>query len=477
MADTKKYYVSKEKLAFYDGKIKKFIGDADAAILAEAKLYADGLDVNYDAAGAAATAESNAKSYTDTEVAKANEAAAAAQAQADKGVADAATADGKAVAAQTAVDNLTKYVGTIPTTSEAEDIVGYIAEKTSGIATEGAMTELNGRVTTVEGEVATIKGDYLKAADKTELAGDIADVQAAVDAEAAIARAAEEANAAAIKAISNDYLKAADKTELQNNINTVSGAVELLTNGVKADEVDGVNDLIQYVKDHGTEVTGMQGNIAQNAADIAGVAGRMTTAEGNITTLQGDVAKKVDQTAYDTKIAALEGVDSGLDSRLQAVEAKFGDGDGNVDAQIEAAKAAAIEAAAQDAAAKDTALEAKIEAAYKKYADDEDALIEARVGALETASATHALASDLTALDGRVTTAEGEIDTLQSEMDAVEAKAAANESAIDTINTELAKKALASDLTAATDRIGVLEVWHENFSEISEDDITALFTA
>ena len=474
MANTKKY-VSLDKLGLYNEKINKVISDGDAATLEAAAAAAEALGVNYDAAGAAATAKSEAIAHADAEVAKANAAAAAAQAQADKGVADAATADGKAVAAQTAVDELAEYVGTIPEGATATDVVGYVIEKTSGIATEGAMTELTNRVGTVEGKVATIEGDYLKKADKEELAGDIADVQTALEGEAATARAAEEANAAAIKTISDDYLKAADKTELQNNINTVSGAVELLTNGVKADEVDGVNDLIQYVKDHGTEVTGMQGDIAQNASDIAGVAGRMTTAEGKITAVEGAVATKVEQTAYDAKIAALEGADSGLDTRLQAVEAKFGDGEGNVEAQIEAAKAAAIEAAASDAASKDAALKTEIETAYKKYADDEDARIESRVDALETASATHALASDLTALAGRVTTAEGEIDTLQSEMDAVEAKALANEGAISTINTELAKKAADADLTAAKDRITALETWHSNFIEVSEEEINGLF--
>lgn len=39
-----------------------------AAAESRAKAYADGLAVNYDAAGAAATAEANAKAYTDTEI-------------------------------------------------------------------------------------------------------------------------------------------------------------------------------------------------------------------------------------------------------------------------------------------------------------------------------------------------------------------------------------------------------------------------
>jgi hypothetical protein len=55
MANTKKY-VSLDKLGLYDEKIKKVITDGDAAALASAKSYADGLAVNYDAAGSAASA-------------------------------------------------------------------------------------------------------------------------------------------------------------------------------------------------------------------------------------------------------------------------------------------------------------------------------------------------------------------------------------------------------------------------------------
>ena len=476
MANTKKY-VSLDKLGVYDEKIKEVISAGDNAALDAAKVYADGLASNYDVAGAAATAESNAKSYTDTEVAKANEAAAAAQAQADKGVADAATADGKAVAAQTAVDELAEYVGTIPEGATATDVIGYVQEKTAGIATEGAMNELGNRVGVVEGKVATIEGDYLKAADKTEVEGKIAAVQTAVDTEKSRAEGIEAGLRTDVDAIKGDYLKAADKTELQGNIDTVNAAVERLTNGVSADEVDGVNDLIQYVKDHGAEVTGMQEDIAGNTEAIAGVAGRMTTAEGKITAVEGAVATKAEQTALDEAIEALEGADSGLDTRLQAVEAKFGDGEGNVESQIAAAKQEAIDAAAADATAKDEALEAKIEAAYKKYADDEDAKIESRVDALETASATHALASDLTTLTGRVTTAEGEIDTLQTEMDAVEALAAANKTAHEANAAAIALKADATALTGVSDRVTALETWHNNFTECSEEEINALFTA
>ena len=75
---------------------------------------------------------------------------------------------------------------------------------------------LSGDVQANTNAIATLNGT-------AEEAGSVAKaVKDAVDAEAAIARAAEKANEDAIKAISDDYLKASDKETLQNNINTVS---------------------------------------------------------------------------------------------------------------------------------------------------------------------------------------------------------------------------------------------------------------
>ena len=466
-----KKYVSLEKLSLYDDKIKKVITDGDAAALQAAKDYADESFelANENAASLANTAEANAKAYADgkdTAIQAAADAAAAAATAA-------ATADGKAVAAQGAVDALAGYVGTIPEGATATNVVAYVQEKTAGIASEGAMNELGNRVTAVEGDVATIKGDYLKAADKTELAGDIADVQTAVDTEKGRAEGVEAGLDARLAVVEGDYLKAADKTELQGNIDTVAGAVERLTNGVSADEVDGVNDLIQYVKDHGTEVTGMQGNIAQNASDIAGVAGRMTTAEGKITAVEGAVATKVEQTAYDAKVAELAGADTALSGRIATLEAAVGES-GSVAEDIATAKQEAIDAAAAAADTKDEA----VLAAAKKYADDEDAKIETRVDALEADTHTHgnkALLDTYTQTEANLADAvakkhehanKAELDLIASgdkaKWDAAEGNAKSY------TDTEVGKDRA---------RLDAVEAWQTNFIECSEEDIAGLFTA
>lgn len=490
MAEIKKYL---DTVAL--GALVDQIKAEDAKVLAAAKTHAENLGVNYDAAGTAATkvqelangavatnaagisenkaaiAKLNGDASTDGSVAKAIADAKvlidadvdAVEAKADKNAQDIAAinnaesgilAQAKKFASeedakvQGAVDALETYVGVIPEGATATDIVGYVQEKTAGIATEGAMTELGNRVTAVEGDIAAIKGDYLKSDDKTELEGKITDVETAVATEKSRAEGVESGLASRIKAVEDDYLKGEDKEELQGNINTVSAAVERLTNGVSADEIDGVNDLINYVKEHGTEVTGMQEDIAKNVEDIANVVGRVGTLEGEMDAVEGAVATKAEKTYVDEQVQALQGVDTGLGNRITALENKF-TGDGSVEDMIADAKAEAIAAAAEDAATKDEA----VLAAAKKYADDEDALIEARVATLEAASAAHALASDLTALAGRVETAEGEIDVLQSEMDAVEALAAANKAAHEANAAAIALKASQADLEAAVARI------------------------
>ena len=466
---TQKKYVSLEKLGLYDEKIKKHLGDADGVVLQSAKDYADGLATNYDTAGSAASALAEAKLYADGK----DTAIAAAQTAADNAATAAATADGKAVAAQGEVDALEAYVGTFTASEGVDTVVEYIDAKTANIASDETVGALADRITQAETDIDNIEKDYLKAADKTELEGKITAVQTAVDTEKSRAEGIEAGLRTDVDVIKGDYLKASDKTELQGNINTVSAAVELLTNGVKADEVDGVNDLIQYVKDHGTEVTGMQGDIAQNAADIAGVAGRMDTAEGKITTLEGAVATKVEQSIYDGKIAALEGADSGLSGRIATLEGKFGGADGSVEDMIADAKAEAIATAGTNADAKDEA----ILAAAKKYADDEDAKIEARVDALEDIEHhDHANKAELDLI------ATGD----KAKWDAAAAKAHehGNKTVLDGITAEnvttwntVTSKATQADLEAAVARIAANEAGLAAFVECSQEDIEKLFNA
>ena len=208
MANERKY-LSLDKLGLYDGKIKKYLEDADAVVLQSAKDYADGLADNYDAAGSAASALAEAKTYADGKdaaIQAAKDAADAAQAAAD-------AAQAAADAAQDDADALETYVGTF-THDTAKTVVEYINAKTDGIATSGNLEALGSRVTAVEGKVATIEADYLVAADKEELAGDIADAVDAFAKEQGSAEGVEAELSGRIDDIVADYLVEADKTEL-----------------------------------------------------------------------------------------------------------------------------------------------------------------------------------------------------------------------------------------------------------------------
>lgn len=379
-----KKYVSLEKLGLYDEKIKKVISDGDAASLESAKSYADGLAVNYDAAGSAATAEANAKAYADGKDA----AIQAAQKAGDDAAAAAAAADGKAVAAQGDVDALETYVGTF-THDTAKTVVEYINAKTDGIATSGNLEALGARVTAVEGDVATIKGDYLKGTDKTELEGKITAAETAVATEKSRAEgvesglrtdvdtikgdylkaedktelsdaiAAEKERAEGvegglgtrIKAIEDDYLKAADKEALQTQINTI------MNNPDAEGAINSINEFTQYVEEHGTIADGFRTDIDKNKEDIAAEVERAGTAEAALsgrldtleaidhdayvgadtalkTELEGKINAKADASTVSDMDAAYKAADLELSGKITALEGKFAEGEGSVSDMI-----------------------------------------------------------------------------------------------------------------------------------------------
>jgi len=419
--------------------------------------------------------------------------------------------DGEVAKVQGEVDALEGVVGELP---EGEtSVVAYINKKTDGIATSGNLEALGNRVTTVENKVSTIEGDYLKGADKTELEGKISTKadQSALDAVSSIANAAvkqsdydtkvqalegedarivglveaEAERAAGVEAGLDERLEkveaffvgaAEDEGEGENLKNALDTLVEIQnyidTDGAAADEM--VKDIAANTKaiaDHVATDHDFAGADAALKAELEGKIG--TKAESSVVT---ELSGKV--TANGEAITALQGEDTAIKGRLDVLEGKFGDGEGSVEDMIADAKAEAIATAGTNADTKDEA----VLAAAKKYADDEDALIEARVATLETESAKHALASDVTSLTGRVGTAEGEIDTLQSEMDAVEALAAANKAAHEANASAIALKASQADLEAAVVRIAANETAIaantsaiNSFSAITVDEVNALF--
>lgn len=70
------------------------------------------------------------------------------------------------VATKEEVKAVSDKMGEIPETSEAQTLVAYVQEKTSGIATSENLEELTQRVATAEGELDAIQEDYLTSADE-----------------------------------------------------------------------------------------------------------------------------------------------------------------------------------------------------------------------------------------------------------------------------------------------------------------------
>ena len=328
-------------------------GTADSAV--EAAGVADGKAVA--AQGAAEAAQGTA----DTALANAATAdgkAVAAQGTADTALANAATADGKAVAAQNAVDALTGKVGTVADDTTVVDMIAAVDGKADTNA--AGIEELQGKVRDL------IEGTY----DDSELRGLIKD------------------NADAIDAIEADYLTSTDKTELQDQITTNTNAIALLTDGVDAEKVDGVKDLIDYVEKHGTEVTGMKGDIKANADAIA-LLNDTTGKEGSVAKTVADAitALNIDQYATDTElaaaveriaenekdIAALETAVATAQGAAEAADGKAVAAQGTADTAL--ANAATAQAAAEAADGKAVAAQNALDAHKEAAVVDGDELI------------------------------------------------------------------------------------------------------
>ena len=196
--------------------------------------------------------------------------------------------------------------------SVADQIADAVATETT--AREEAVAGLQEQITANDGEILALQG--LVGDKKVSEA-----IDAAVAAEKERAEDVEGGLETRLKAVEDDHLVAADKTELDGKIKSNTDAIALLTNGVDSETVDGVNDLIQYVKDHGTEVTGMKADIKTNADDIDALEGRMDAAEGAIALK----AAASDLTALDGRVTTVEGdlnaETTGLKAKMTAAEA------------------------------------------------------------------------------------------------------------------------------------------------------------
>lgn len=450
-----KRYIDLTGLAHYDEKIKAAIDSKDAATLKSAKDYADSLAGNYDAAG---TAETKVQELANGQV-KTNTAAitklngdAKTDGSVAKAVADAqagletkiSAADAKAAGAQTAVDNLKTYVGTIPEGATSKDVVSYVNEKTAGIATDASLGALKKRVDTAEGDIKTAKADI------TALQGRADAVEGKV-----AALVGEDAGKSA-RTIANEEL-----------------TKQLIPEGAK-ESLDTLQEIAAWIQKHPDDASAMNAAISALKTKVGDIPEGATS-----TTIVAYIKELVDA----EKVRAT-GAEGGLDTRVKAVEAKLGSGEGSVAKQIEAA--VKVETDARVAA--DSALDGKITiaqgAADKAQSD---------VNALKDVVASKAAAADVTALTTRVTAAEKDVDDLQAAIapdgkvtvaiaDAkkagTDAQAAADKNKTDIAGLTTTVGGYTTTLSSHGDRISALETKvGDGFVAITNKEIDGLFAA
>lgn len=443
-----KKYIDLAGLTHYDEKIKAVIDSKDAAALKSAKDYADSLAVNYDAAGTAETKVNelaNGQVKTNTEAIATLNGGANTEGSVAKSVADAkagletkiSAVDAKAVAAQAAADNaknaadaVDAKVGAVPEGStvmteiqKVKDAAYNDAEVRGLIKTNADnITALTGRADAVEGKVSTLVGNDAGKSART---------------------------------IANEEL-----------------TKQLIPEGAK-ESLDTLQEIAAWIQNHPDDASAMNAAIAALKTKVGDIPEGATA-----TTVVAYIKELVDA----EKVRAT-GVESGLDTRVSAVEAKLGDGEGSVSKQIEAA--VKVESDARIAA--DSALDGKITTA--KAAADK---AQGDVDTLKDVVATKAAASDVTALTTRVTAAEKDIDDLQAAIapdgkvtvaiaDAkkagTDAQATANKNKSDIAALTTTVGGHTTTLSSHGDRISALETKvGDGFVAITNEEIDNLFS-
>lgn len=423
MATIEKKYLSLEGLKTYDAKIKAHLEAADEAAVQAAKDYADGLADNYDPAGTAQTkvdalAEGAVKDNTDAIAAINNEETGILKQAKDHAEGLAATNAAAAEAAQKAADDAQADVD--------------------------ALTAEDGKVTILEGQVAAlIAGTY----DDTEVRGLIKANADDIDALEGRAEALEGQVTTLVGEDANKSVRTIANEEL---------AKQLIAENA-AESLNELQEIAAWIQSHPEDASAMNKAI-EDLETLVGTLPEGVTA----TTIVGYILEVVN-----AEKARAEGVEGGLDERLQAVEGLLGgEGDDTVDARIEAAKQAAItaatEAAAADASAKDEVLEGKINelASTDTEAPGRVTVLEGRATALEGRAE---------AVEGRVT----DIETSLAEGGATATAIAAAQKSGD--DAQAAVDALTEGEVAAL-RTDVDALKSVEYVEITTAEIEALFT-
>lgn len=496
MANEKKY-LDFNTLSYYDEKLKAWVSAADEVVLAAAKQYTD--DAPFDPAGTAQTkvdalangqvktntdaiAKLNGDASTEGSVAKAvADAKAAIDADVDAVEAKADAAQAAADKAQGEVDAVELDMGDVDSLSTTnKTVVGAINEVLAAVGTGGTASVVT--VTTDTTSDGALKSYTIKQGTTTVGVIDIPK-DMVVESGEVVTNPEGQAEGTYIKLVLANvteplyinvgnlvdiYKAKADAAQVQIAIDSATREISATIVAGSIGTTELADNAVTTAKIADANVTKAKLSTAVQASlDKADAAATKAEFDEEVARAKAAEAQALtDAKAYtDEKVGAektrAEGVEAGLDERLAAVEAKFGDGEGNVEAQIAAAKQEAIDAAAADAATKANTAETNA----KTYADGLNTAMNTRVEALEDDTHTH---ENETVLDG--ITAEK-----------VAAWDAAEQNANDYADEEIAKvteKVTANEtsISGHADRLTALETKvGDGFVAITNAEIDTLF--
>ena len=477
------------------------------------------------------TAEESARKAADQEldgkIAEAQEAAEQAQSEVDalEGVVGALTST-----VSTEISRVEGLVGDVEEkigeVAEGKTVVGLIGEAQT--AAEGKVTELaNGQVKTNKEAIEAIVADYLKGADKAELTAAIAANTKKIGDDIATAKTELQGYA--------DGKASAVQTNLTNHINDYNTKVQELV-----DEDARIAGLVATEKSRAeTKEAELNSAIATEKSRAEGVEGELRTAIANINTniasglhfrgvvenkdtienpVDGDIcivgnveyiysdgwkelgnaeahatyeyvntelAKKVDKSTYETKVAALVAEDADIRVDFAAADASLkSELEGKINGKVAQVDFDALEDRVDG---HDTAIAGKVEqSVYNTFVSEQatvDAEQDRRLGVIETSLAAGGTINDLivaaqtqankgvadaakaqgdlNTLVGQIGTISGK--TLVEQLAAVKAtadaaaKASDVEASIAAINAEVAKKATIETVNGIDGRLSTVE--------------------
>ena len=222
----------------------------------------------------------------------------------------------------TAISNLSTLVGTIPEGAGADTVIAYINKKTDGIATSGNLEALARRVTTAEGEIDDLQAAI---ADGGSVANAIADAKKAGTDAAAAVDALEagqvKTNKEAIEAINNETtgILAQAKSYADGKDTAIATAQS------KADSAYALAESKATMTEVNAAISGA-GHAVKTEVDqaISDLDSAYKAADSALETkLQGNIDKKVDQTAYDTKVGELADKDTRLAGLISDMDTAY----------------------------------------------------------------------------------------------------------------------------------------------------------